>query len=52
MVAVAPSTDQVVELLQKLSLDSQTKTLETLEPTKKPFGNQFGVVDGGDATNG
>ena len=52
MVAVSPPTDQAVELLQKLSLDSQTKTLEIPEPTKKPFGNQFGAVDGGDAANG
>ena len=39
MAVVAPLMDQVVELLQNLSLDSQTKTLEILEPTKKPFGN-------------
>ncbi|KAL6331014.1 hypothetical protein AAG906_009442 [Vitis piasezkii] len=39
MAVVAPPMDQVVELLQNLSLDSQTKTLEILEPTKKPFGN-------------
>ena len=52
MAIVAASADQAAELLQKLSLDSQTKTLEIPEPTKKPSGNQFGVVDGGDATNG
>ena len=39
MAVVAPPMDQVVELLQNLSLDSQTKTLEILEPNKKPFGN-------------
>ena len=52
MAIVAASADQATELLQKLSLDSQTKTLEIPEPTKKPSGNQFGVVDGSDATNG
>ena len=51
MAVVAPA-DQAAELLQKLSLDSQTKSLEIPEPTEKPFGNQFGAVDGGDVANG
>ncbi|XP_019155591.1 PREDICTED: uncharacterized protein LOC109152390 [Ipomoea nil] len=33
--AVAPTADQTSELLQSLSLDSQTKALEIPEPTKK-----------------
>jgi len=46
MATVAPPADQATDLLQKLSLDSQTKTLEIPEPTKKP------PVDSGDVTNG
>ncbi|KVH90942.1 YTH domain-containing family protein 3-like [Cynara cardunculus var. scolymus] len=36
MAAVAPPADQAADLLKNLSLDSQTKTLEIPEPTKKP----------------
>jgi len=47
-----PTADQTTDLLQKLSLDSQTKTLEIPEPTKKPSTNQYGSVDSGNALNG
>ncbi|KAF3953993.1 hypothetical protein ACB098_08G131000 [Castanea mollissima] len=47
-----PTADQATDLLQKLSLDSQTKTLEIPEPTKKPSTNQFGSVDSGNVMNG
>lgn len=46
MATVAPPADQAADLLQKLSLDSQTKTLEIPEPTKKPS------VDSADTGNG
>ncbi|KAI3791252.1 hypothetical protein L2E82_04956 [Cichorium intybus] len=36
MAAVAPPADQAADLLKNLSLDSQSKTLEIPEPTKKP----------------
>ncbi|KAH6811296.1 evolutionarily conserved C-terminal region 2 [Perilla frutescens var. frutescens] len=36
MAAVAPPADQATELLQKLSLESQAKTIEVPEATKKP----------------
>lgn len=52
MAAVAPSTDQAAEFLQKLSLDAQPKALEIPEPTKKPNANQYGSVDSGNAKNG
>ncbi|KAJ7955452.1 evolutionarily conserved C-terminal region 2 [Quillaja saponaria] len=52
MATVAPPSDQAAELLQKLSLDSQTKSLEIPEPTKKPTANQYGSVDSGNAANG
>lgn len=52
MATVAAPADQATDLLQKLSLDSQTKTLEIPEPTKKPSTNQYGSVDSGNATNG
>ncbi|XP_024157868.1 YTH domain-containing protein ECT4 isoform X3 [Rosa chinensis] len=52
MATVAPPTDQAAYLLKKLSLDSQTKTLEILEPTKKPSVNQYGSIDYGNAANG
>ncbi|XP_022872938.1 uncharacterized protein LOC111391890 [Olea europaea var. sylvestris] len=45
MAAFAPP-DQAADLLQKLSLDPQAKTLEIPEPTKKPS------VDSGNGTNG
>ncbi|XP_077245403.1 YTH domain-containing protein ECT4-like [Tasmannia lanceolata] len=46
MATVAPSADQAADLLQKLSLDSKTKTLEVPEATKK-----YGSVDAGEVTN-
>ncbi|CAK9181372.1 unnamed protein product [Ilex paraguariensis] len=46
MAAVAPAVDQAADLLQKLSMDSQTKTLEIQEPTKKA------CVDTADNKNG
>ncbi|KAK4339013.1 hypothetical protein RND71_040475 [Anisodus tanguticus] len=36
MATVAPTSVQAADLLQKLSLDSQNKTLEITEPKKKP----------------
>ncbi|XP_057953259.1 YTH domain-containing protein ECT2-like [Malania oleifera] len=52
MATVAPAADQAADLLQKLSLDSQTKSLELTEPAKKPSTNQYGTVESGDAANG
>ncbi|XAR59919.1 hypothetical protein NMG60_11033099 [Bertholletia excelsa] len=55
MATVAPPADRILtssnrmeatDLLQKLSLDSQAKTLDIPEPTKKPS------IDSGNATNG
>ncbi|XP_059628738.1 YTH domain-containing protein ECT2-like [Cornus florida] len=46
MAAVVPSADQAGDLMQKLSLDSQTKSLDLPEPTKKAS------VDSGNVTNG
>uniref|UniRef100_A0A5B6YZK1 YTH domain-containing family protein n=1 Tax=Davidia involucrata TaxID=16924 RepID=A0A5B6YZK1_DAVIN len=55
MATVAPPADRILtnshhleaaDLLQKLSLDSQMRTLDIPEPTKKP------LVDSSDATNG
>ncbi|PIN05579.1 putative high-glucose-regulated protein [Handroanthus impetiginosus] len=46
MAAVAPPTDQAAELLQKLSLDSQTKTIEIPDAAKKP------AIDSNNAANG
>ncbi|KAL6576671.1 hypothetical protein OROMI_010947 [Orobanche minor] len=43
MAAVAPSTDQAAEILQKLSLDSQTKTIEIPDATKKASINSSNV---------
>ncbi|CAI9777582.1 unnamed protein product [Fraxinus pennsylvanica] len=45
MAALAPP-DQVADLLQKLTLEPQAKTLEIPKPTKKPS------VDSGNGTNG
>nr|XP_043613738.1 YTH domain-containing protein ECT4-like [Erigeron canadensis] len=39
MAAVAPPADQAADLLKNLTLDSQSKTLEIPEPTKKPSSN-------------
>ncbi|KAK9273434.1 hypothetical protein L1049_018244 [Liquidambar formosana] len=52
MASVAPPADQPADLLQKLSLDSQTNTLELPEPPKKSSATQYGTVDSGDAANG
>jgi hypothetical protein len=46
------STDQAAGLLQKLSLDSQTKTLDISEPIKKASIYQYGSVETGIAANG
>ncbi|XP_024985182.1 YTH domain-containing family protein 2-like [Cynara cardunculus var. scolymus] len=48
MAAVAPSSDQAADLLKNLSLDSQSKTLEIPEPTKKP---SVDTADAGNAQN-
>lgn len=50
--ATVAQADQAADLLQKLSIESQTKALEIPEPTKKPSANQFGSVDSGNAANG
>ncbi|XP_058105915.1 YTH domain-containing protein ECT4-like isoform X3 [Magnolia sinica] len=51
MAAVAPAADQGTDLLQKLTLDSQTKTLEIPEATKKkPSVTRYGSADGGDVS--
>ncbi|KAJ8630757.1 hypothetical protein MRB53_024080 [Persea americana] len=47
MATVVPSADKTTDLLQKLSIDSQTKTLEVPEPTKK----KHGPVSSGDVAN-
>ncbi|KAF8398599.1 hypothetical protein HHK36_017530 [Tetracentron sinense] len=52
MAAVAAPADQAADLLQKLSLDSQTKALEVPEPIKKPSAVQYGFADSGEAGNG
>ncbi|XP_044505807.1 YTH domain-containing protein ECT4-like [Mangifera indica] len=49
---VASPVDQASDLLQKLSLDSQAKTLEIPEPTNKPPANQPGSVDSGNVALG
>ncbi|KAK0603544.1 hypothetical protein LWI29_006083 [Acer saccharum] len=49
---VAAPVDQAAEILQKLTLDSQAKTLEIPEPTKKLSASQFGTVDSGNTANG
>ncbi|KAL6005209.1 hypothetical protein ACLOJK_005771 [Asimina triloba] len=54
MVLMFPSLPptEATDLLQKLSLDSQTKTLEVPEATKKkPSSIPYGSVDSGDVTN-
>ncbi|KAK3443464.1 hypothetical protein EUGRSUZ_B03591 [Eucalyptus grandis] len=53
MATVAPaSANQTADLLQKLSLDAQPKTLEIPEPTKKTSANRLGSVINGKAANG
>ncbi|KAH6829810.1 evolutionarily conserved C-terminal region 2 [Perilla frutescens var. hirtella] len=46
MAAVVPPADQAADLLQKLSLDSQAKSIEIPDATKKPS------VDSGNIANG
>ncbi|XP_038985369.1 YTH domain-containing protein ECT4-like [Phoenix dactylifera] len=46
MAAVAPTADQAADLLQKLSMDSQAKTDDAVEATKKPSAIQFGSANG------
>ncbi|VVA97496.1 unnamed protein product [Arabis nemorensis] len=45
MATVAPPADQAADLLQKLSLDSQSKASEIPEPNKKTAVYQYGGVD-------
>ncbi|KAK4779587.1 hypothetical protein SAY87_015693 [Trapa incisa] len=52
MAAVAQPADQATDLLQKLSLDAQPKSVEIPEPTKKPTSNQYSSVDSGNAPIG
>ncbi|XP_052175082.1 YTH domain-containing protein ECT4-like [Diospyros lotus] len=52
MASVAPPADQAADLLQKLSLDSQTKTLEVSEPEKKPSAIQYAPVNSSTLANG
>ncbi|XP_011089706.1 YTH domain-containing family protein 1-like [Sesamum indicum] len=46
MAAVAPPADQAADLLQKLSLDSQAKTIEIPDATKKPSIDSSNVANG------
>ncbi|XP_011089707.1 uncharacterized protein LOC105170581 [Sesamum indicum] len=46
MAAVAPPSDQAADLLQKLSLDSQAKTIEIPDATKKPSIDSSNVPNG------
>ncbi|XP_068653996.1 YTH domain-containing protein ECT2-like [Aristolochia californica] len=50
MATVAPASDQTADLLQKLSLDSQPKTLEVPEVAKKPSPSSW--LDGPVFTDG
>ncbi|KAJ4979035.1 hypothetical protein NE237_009815 [Protea cynaroides] len=52
MAAVAPPADQAADLLQKLSLDSQPKTIEAPEATKKPSPIPYVSVGAGEVPNG
>ncbi|GAV64910.1 YTH domain-containing protein [Cephalotus follicularis] len=52
MAGVSPPVDQAADLLQKLSLDAQPKTLDISEATKKPSVYQYGSIDPGNAPNG
>nr|QEX51152.1 YTH domain-containing family protein 2-like isoform X3 [Cymbidium ensifolium] len=49
MAAVAPAADQATDLLQKLTLESKSKTHDAPEVTKKPSGIQYGSVNGVEA---
>ncbi|CAA0841571.1 evolutionarily conserved C-terminal region 2 [Striga hermonthica] len=46
MAAVAPPADQTADLLQKLSLDSQAKTFEIPDSTKKPSTDSSNMANG------
>ncbi|KAJ4970073.1 hypothetical protein NE237_003172 [Protea cynaroides] len=52
MAAVVQPVDQPADLLQKLSLDSQPKTLEVPEVTKKASAISYGSVDAVELPNG
>uniref|UniRef100_A0A2P2LNR5 YTH domain-containing family protein n=3 Tax=Rhizophora mucronata TaxID=61149 RepID=A0A2P2LNR5_RHIMU len=49
---VAPSSDQAADLFQNLTIESQTKTLEIPEPTKKTSVYEYGAVESGIPSNG
>jgi hypothetical protein len=49
---MAATADQSADLLQKLSLDSKPKSLDTAEPTKKTSVYQYGSADAGNVLNG
>ncbi|XP_020686608.1 YTH domain-containing protein ECT4 isoform X1 [Dendrobium catenatum] len=49
MAAVAPAADQATDLLQKLTLESKSKTHDAPEVTKKPSGIQYGSANGVEA---
>ncbi|KAL3654865.1 hypothetical protein CASFOL_000651 [Castilleja foliolosa] len=46
MAVVAPPADQTADLLQKLSLDSQAKSFEIQDSTKKPSTNSRNIANG------
>ncbi|XP_065865134.1 YTH domain-containing protein ECT2 [Euphorbia lathyris] len=52
MATVAPSAEKAADLLQNLSIDSQAKSLDIAEPTKKASVYQYGGVDSGVTANG
>ncbi|KAL7081635.1 hypothetical protein ACP275_14G051000 [Erythranthe tilingii] len=47
MATVAPPADQAADILQKLSLDSQAKTFDVPDATKKPSVDSNNVANGG-----
>ncbi|XP_020579827.1 uncharacterized protein LOC110024289 [Phalaenopsis equestris] len=49
MAAVAPAADQAADLLQKLTLESKSKTHDAPEVAKKPTGIQYGSANGVEA---
>lgn len=51
MASVAPSADKASDLLQKLSLDSQTKKDESVDANKKTSSIPYGSVNGAEAQN-
>ncbi|XP_038701782.1 YTH domain-containing protein ECT4-like isoform X2 [Tripterygium wilfordii] len=52
MATATPSADQTANLLQNLNLDSQTKTSEVSDATKKTSVYQYGSANLGNVTNG